>query len=322
VIPQRTQKLSRGEVTLAVSEYGIEHPLTLVLVHGYPDSSEVWSGMVGALAKHYHVVTYDVRGCGQSTAPLDRNGYRLKALSADFVAVIDAVSPDRPVHLLAHDWGSIQSWESVTDPQLQSRIRSYTTISGPCLDHAGHWIRDHLRSLSLENWTKVGGQFLHSWYIWLFQLPLLAPTLWKLVLGKRWHRVLAEREGIVAAPSPTQIRDGVNGIELYRANIGRVALPGHRHTRVPVQQIIPLQDAFVTPEVVLECAQPWVQQLWSRSLPATHWAPLSQPEPLVAYVREFIDFVEGAPESAALRRARVQGDKDVAQRSMQFRAAD
>ncbi|MGH1556066.1 alpha/beta fold hydrolase [Streptomyces sp. L7] len=85
----------------------------MVLVHGYPDSKEVWSEVASRLADRFHVVLYDVRGHGRSTAPQPlRGGFTLEKLTDDFLAVADAVSPDRPVHLVGHDWGSVQSWES------------------------------------------------------------------------------------------------------------------------------------------------------------------------------------------------------------------
>lgn len=285
---QRNLKIRSGDVELAVTEYGVGNAPTVLLVHGYPDSSEVWQQMVGPLSEEFHVVTYDVRGCGHSTAPRLKGDYSLQWLARDMAAVLDAVSPDEPVHLVAHDWGSIQSWEAVTDPQLQRRFRSFVTISGPSLDHVGHWIRSSLASGSAQRWKAVGGQFLHSWYIWMFQLPLIAPTLWKFVLGERWHDMLAEQQGIQAAPSATQLRDGVNGIELYRANIRRVALPQRRSTRVPVLQILPVRDDFVTPDLVRDCARPWVEQLSSVEIDAGHWAPLSHGPQLVQQIRDFV----------------------------------
>lgn len=285
--PERSSLIVAGEVRLAVDEYGVDQPDTLVLVHGYPDSSAVWQKMIPLLSPHVHVVTYDVRGCGRSSAPARREGYALPRLAQDFRAVIDAVSPQRPVHLLGHDWGGVQSWEAVCDPQLRDRIRSFTCISGPCLDHVGHWIRQLLRSRSRAAWTTLGGQMLDSWYIGLFNLPGIAPALWKGALGGRWHRLLASTQGVSTTPSATQERDGVNGIELYRANMRRVLQPQRRATTVPVQLIVPRQDDFVGRDMALS-AEPWVEQLWCREIEAGHWAPLSHPETLATLALEFI----------------------------------
>lgn len=95
-----------GGVELCVAELGDAGKPTVVLVHGYPDSKEVWSDVAVRLAEHWHVVLYDVRGHGRSTAPKPlRGGFTLEKLTDDFLAVIDTVSPDRPVHVVGHDWG-------------------------------------------------------------------------------------------------------------------------------------------------------------------------------------------------------------------------
>jgi len=50
---------------------------TVVLVHGYPDDHTVWDGVVGELKQHARVVTYDLRGAGQSDVPAKVADYRL-----------------------------------------------------------------------------------------------------------------------------------------------------------------------------------------------------------------------------------------------------
>jgi pimeloyl-ACP methyl ester carboxylesterase len=56
-------------VRLAYACWGRAQQPTIVLVHGYPDCSEVWGPLIQYLAQDFHVVTYDVRGAGQSEAP-------------------------------------------------------------------------------------------------------------------------------------------------------------------------------------------------------------------------------------------------------------
>ena len=125
---------------LAVHRHGDDGPV-VVAVHGYPDDHRVWDGVAAALSHRFRVVTYDVRGAGASQAPAGREGYDLDLLAADLRAVVDAVSPDEPVHLLAHDWGAIQTWHAVTGTALEGRVASFTSISGPCLDHVGLFLR-------------------------------------------------------------------------------------------------------------------------------------------------------------------------------------
>ena len=91
--------------------------------------------------------------------------------------------------LAGHDWGSVQAWHAVTDPRAATRIASFTSISGPCLDHAGHWYRSRLRRPTPRHLAEVLNQSVKSWYITVFQLPLIAPFAWRHGLARRWSGV-------------------------------------------------------------------------------------------------------------------------------------
>lgn len=280
-------------LTLAVTTQGDPDRPTVVAVHGYPDDHTVWDGVVAELADRYQVVTYDVRGAGTSDAPAERAGYLMDQLAADLAAVVDDVSPQRPVHLLAHDWGAIQSWHAVTGEQLRGRIASYTSISGPCLDHVGAWLR-RPGAASLK-------QALSSWYIAFFQLPAVPELAWRSGL---FGGFLARRERI---PTPA-LRDGVNGIELYRANMAaHLGGPAERRTDVPVQVLAPSGDAYVSTAMQTGIGR-FVDDLAIRTLPGGHWLPRSRPDVIARCVRELVESVEHPeqPTAPALRAARMR----------------
>ncbi|PPE75498.1 short chain dehydrogenase [Solimonas fluminis] len=307
-----SQIVQSGGIELAVYEWGKpgKKKPTIVLVHGYPDAASVWKATAEILSQRYYVVAYDVRGAGRSSTPDHTAAYDLDHLVADLAAVVDNVSPDKPVHLVCHDWGSIQCWEAVTTERMEGRIASYTSISGPSIDHASYWIMNRLRSGSPEKIAQVGRQLAHSWYIGMFQLPVLAPALWKGGLDKLWPTLLEKVEGIAEAePNPTQTRDGANGVNLYRANfVKRLLNPQERRTELPVQLIVPRGDKFMVQEIWDDLPQ-WVPNLWRREVDAGHWLQVSHPELVAAHAAEFVDFVERGVESAALKRARVREER-------------
>ncbi|RKE22536.1 SDR family oxidoreductase [Streptomyces sp. TLI_171] len=287
----RRRTVDSGGLKLAVYEQGDPENPTVIMVHGYPDDHSVWDDVAADLAADHHVVRYDTRGSGASEVPAEREDYRLELLGQDLFAVADAVSPDRPVHVVAHDWGSVQSWEAITTPGSYRRVASYTTMSGPCLDHMGHWIRRRLRRPTPRHVSQLLRQGLHSWYIGLFHLPLLAPAAWKLGLARLWPRVLNDLEAVrprPGHPQPTLARDAVHGIELYRANMRpSVRTPRERFTEVPVQLITLERDHYVS-DFLSEGLEQWVPRLTRRTLNATHWSALLEKGPSVAaLVREF-----------------------------------
>lgn len=272
------------DVRLFAETWGNENNTPIVLVHGYPDSHTVWQSIAEQLADQFYVIAYDVRGAGKSSIPVALKDYKIEVLAQDLTAVVNTLLPDRQFHLAAHDWGSIQSWESVTTPALKGRILSFTTMSGPSLDHAALMLKDQFKT----NPFKVLKQLSMSWYIAAFHIPLLAPLSWKLYWGKHWHQVVDQLEKTTGLPeNPTQTSDGVHGINLYRANfIDRLSNPRQRIAHCPVQVIILEKDAFVS-EGYMQDLPRWVDDLTIKRINANHWAILSQPTQVANYIKDF-----------------------------------
>lgn len=271
-------------IRLFATSWGNPDNTPLVLVHGYPDSHTVWEPIATQLAQQFYVIAYDVRGAGKSTIPAHIRDYRIELLAQDLLAVVKQLVPGRQFHLAAHDWGSIQSWEAVTTAAFQGRILSFSSLSGPSLDHAALTLRRQFKAMPLHTLKQLG----KSWYIVSFHLPLLAPLSWRLYLGKKWHRVVDQLERRPGLPeNPTQTSDGIYGINLYRANfIDRLSRPRQRIAHCPVQVIILEKDTFVS-EDYMKYLPEWVSELSIQRLNANHWAILSQPDVVAAYIREF-----------------------------------
>ncbi|RLK54502.1 SDR family oxidoreductase [Actinokineospora cianjurensis] len=300
----RRRTVGTDDVDLAVFSEGDPASPTILLVHGFPDTHRLWDGLAERLVGDYHVVRYDVRGAGESTAPRKTAAYRTELLAEDLFAVADAVSPNRPVHVVAHDWGSIQAWAAVTAPRAKTRIASFTSVSGPHLDHIGQWTRRRLTHPTPANLVQVATQLAHSWYIAAFHLPVLPALAWRTVIGPRWGGILRRVEGVDSTPAPTIGTDAANGVRLYRANmLTSAAKPAPGPTEVPVQVVLPTRDRFVT-AALAEDLERWVPRLWRRRIVAGHWVPLSHPEALARMVEDFVEHVSGAPMTRSLQRAR------------------
>lgn len=253
----------------------------VVLVHGYPDTSAVWDPVAAELVDRWRVVTYDVRGAGRSDRPGSVDDYRFEHLVADLAAVIDALAPGEPVHLVGHDWGAMQCWEACGP--LADRIASLTSISGPSPDHAASFMREAPRRDRLR-------QLRRSWYVLAFRVPKLAEVAWRLVIARRWAARLARVEGIRATathPAATLLADGVTGLHLYRANIARrLRAPGTRRSPVPTQVIVPTGDPFVTPALARWSAAVGGDDVKVREVAARHWVILSHPRLVADAVSE------------------------------------
>ncbi|MDX3243710.1 SDR family oxidoreductase [Streptomyces sp. ME18-1-4] len=296
----RERRVRTGGIELCVAELGDPGRPTVVLVHGYPDSKEVWSQVASRLAGRFHVVLYDVRGHGRSDAPKPlRGGFTLEKLTDDFLAVVDAVSPDRPVHLVGHDWGSVQSWEFVTVPRTQGRIASFTSMSGPSLDHFGHWLNKRLTRPTPRRVGQLLGQGAKSWYVYLLHTPALPELAWRGPLGKRWPGILRRIEKVPGSDYPTASlsSDAAHGAWLYRDNIrSRLSRPRpDAHAHAPVQLVTPLGDRFLS-EPLYDELEAWAPRLTRRTLPAGHWIPRTRPDQVTSWIVDFVTSVESEHE--------------------------
>jgi pimeloyl-ACP methyl ester carboxylesterase len=285
-IRTRTVRSTDG-LDLAVYEQGPEGAETIVLVHGYPDNHTVWDGVAELLAPDFHVVRYDVRGHGASDVPATTSGYALPLLSRDLRAVIEATSPDAPVHLVAHDWGSIQSWESVLDPAFGPLLRSYVSISGPSLDAAGVWLRRGLRHP-----RATLKQLAASYYVFAFQLPFLPEAAARSgVLDKAVNH--SANIGVTDPAHRTRERrpehDLVNGIELYRANfVPRMLRPRLRTSSVATLVLAPRQDAHVTVELQTQAPAPYLTDYRFEEIDGNHWVIAQQPAFITGKIVDFL----------------------------------
>jgi NAD(P)-dependent dehydrogenase (short-subunit alcohol dehydrogenase family)/pimeloyl-ACP methyl ester carboxylesterase len=277
--------VARDGVTLAVVQAGKRSAPTIVFVHGYPDTKEVWTPVLERLAADFHVVAYDVRGAGASSAPRGLAAYGLELLLDDFAAVCDVVAPGARVHLVGHDWGGVQGWEFATSRRLEGRIASFTTIAGPPLGHALRATRRPLLS--------AVGRARRSWYIAPILMPGGPTVMWRAILpAKRWRQLLAAAERLQVDdefPAPTVVKDGLRGANLYRRNIPpRLLRPvSDAPAHAPVQLIVPSGDRFIS-ESYYDAAERIAPRLRRRRLAGSHWAQRSQPELIAGWVAEFV----------------------------------
>jgi pimeloyl-ACP methyl ester carboxylesterase len=211
------------------------------------------------------VVAYDTRGQGDSVCEAPDRGFTLDLLADDLVAVIDSVSPTSPVHVVGHDWGSIQAWEAVCRRGAESRIASFTSISGPNLEHVAWWVRRTLTRPSVLGVAGLLGQAVSSSYVPFLVSPFAPPVL-----------------------RAVGTRDMVSGLRYYRANLLRPrGRPAVQRTSVPVLQLALTRDPAVRP-ASLAASDRWTDTLERRSLLHGHWAVSTHPDVIAEHVRGWI----------------------------------
>ena len=137
-------------------------PLMLFL-HGFPECWYSWRHQLVEFGKDYKAVALDLRGYNESDKPKEKSAYVLPELIKDVKGAIEALGYERCV-LVGHDWGGAIAWTFAYEyPEMLERLIVLN------LPHPAKFAQG-LRSPQ---------QLLRSWYIALFQLPILPELLLK-----------------------------------------------------------------------------------------------------------------------------------------------
>lgn len=279
---------SAAGLDLALFSQGDPSKPTVVLVHGFPDDHRVWDGVAARLSEDHHVVTYDVRGAGESAKPHRIADYRLDALAADLQAVIDHVDDGGGVHLVGHDWGSVQGWHLVTDPAHRG-VLSFTSISGPCIDHVPGWVRRRIRD---RRWRDIVALWKSPIYMGVLQMPVLAPLLCRLGLVDfsvaAAVRIFERPDNPGPSAAGRSARANGAAVRMYTANLlPRLARAERGGTDVPVQILTPTADVFIPP-VSQTDPPPGVRTVHIAPVAGGHWAPAHNPGGIASAVAAWI----------------------------------
>jgi NAD(P)-dependent dehydrogenase (short-subunit alcohol dehydrogenase family)/pimeloyl-ACP methyl ester carboxylesterase len=264
---------------------------------------------VPLLAERFRVIRYDNRGVGLSSVPKPVSAYTMARFADDLDAVIGELSPGRPVHVLAHDWGSVGVWEYLTRPGAGDRVASFTSVSGPSQDQLVDYIFSGLRQpWRPRRFLRSISQALRLMYMLYFSIPVLAPLQVRLALSLAPVR----RYMVDNIPddkihhSAKLASDAAHSVKTYPANYFR-SFSRKRPVPVvdaPVQLVVNTQDKYVRPYGYDDTAR-WVPRLWRRDIKAGHFSPMSHPQVMAAAVHDFADLAEGKKPSRALLRAQI-----------------
>jgi pimeloyl-ACP methyl ester carboxylesterase len=249
----------------------------VVLLHGFPDTTEMWRPQIAALVgAGYRAIAPDLRGRGRSEKPPRVEDYALSLITQDVAALLDALGVER-AHVVGHDWGAAVAWRfAATLPQ---RV-------------------DHLVAISV-GYPGAGGaptleELQKAWYQLFFQFEGVAEEVmqrddWSLF--RRLFQGGGDIERYIADLSqPGALTAGLNW---YRAN-----LPPRRFMRAP-RPLPPIQaptmgiystgDLYLTEDRMVHSAEhvagPW---RYERFEGASHWVPIQEPERLNQLLLEFL----------------------------------
>jgi pimeloyl-ACP methyl ester carboxylesterase len=266
-------------VDLFVRDTSAGHPddrPTVLLLHGWPDTGDLWRHQVTPLcAAGYRVVVPDLRGFGASGKPADLAAYASPALVGDVLGVLDALGIER-AHLVGHDWGAAIGW--LTAALAPDRVHTLTALS---VGHPGAWSGTGYR------------QREKSWYMLLFQFPGIAER-WLSDNNFRHLREWSRHPEI--EPVVDRLADPAAltaSLALYRAGLPPSTLvdppPPVPSVAAPTLGVWSRHDPHLTEERMTASEHhvtgPW---RYERIDAAGHWIPLEAPDRLNDLLLEFL----------------------------------
>jgi pimeloyl-ACP methyl ester carboxylesterase len=114
----RSSQVVNADATINVRVGG--HGPAVVLIHGFGQTSDMWSPMAAELAKDHTVVAPDLRGMGLSSHP--SGGYDKWTQAGDIRAVLDKLGIDR-ADIVGHDIGVMVAYAyAARYPDKTSRL--------------------------------------------------------------------------------------------------------------------------------------------------------------------------------------------------------
>ena len=256
-----------------------DHPgpgASVLLLHGFPDSSALWRHQVPALCDAgYRVVVPDLRGFGQSARPQQVADYRIGVLLEDVLDLLEVLALRR-VHVVCHDWGASLGW--LLAGLHPARVASLAALA------VGHPAAFYGGGLAQRE---------KSWYMLLFQFEEIAERVltqddWALFRDFVRHHPECTR-WIADLERPGALRAALNW---YRANahpaqtFRPLAFP---RVTVPTLGLWGSADPYLT-EAQMVASADYVDASWTyrRVEGAGHWLQLDQPAAINTLLKEWL----------------------------------
>lgn len=186
---------------------GNEDGTPVILLHGWPETSHMWEPLMARLADEgYRCIAPDQRGFSPKARPEQIEGYDIRVLAGDVIALADALKIGR-FHLIGHDWGSAIGWATVA--LHADRILTWTAMSVPHIRAFAEAIRHDAKQ---RNMSRYMGWFqwrnIPEWFLLRSNAKVLRST-WRKSSAEQveaYLQVLGNKDGLKAS------------LNYYRAN--------------------------------------------------------------------------------------------------------
>lgn len=274
-----------------------------LLLHGFPECAHSYRHQIPLLVSlGYRVWAPNMRGYGRTDRPLGVKSYTLDILEGDVTDLIDA-SGAKSVLLVGHDWGGAVAWSYAMNGTRP--IERLVILNSP---HPTKFIKA----------LRTGAQLKRSWYMGLFQIPLLpelligydrARVLEHVVRGWAVNKHRFSDADIDIVRNTAVIPGALTAMINYYRALPRLYLAQPKRgrgvkIRVPTLVIWGEQDIALGKELTYGLER-YVSDLSVRYIPdASHWVQQDAPEAVNHELTAFL----GGPKPEQLRASDVASE--------------
>lgn len=266
MVPSTLHRLEIDRHRILCLDEGIGPPV--LLLHGNPDSHQLWSGVIERLAPRFRCLAPDLPGFGQSIAAPDIDD-SLPAMARFIDQLVTALGVEEPLCLAVHDFGGPYglSW-AVEHPEKVRRIAVTNTLyfaSYRWHFWARVWRTPWLGELSMK---LMGRTLFH------FEVQRGSRKLSKEYIEDLWQRVDAGKKrrvlALYRATDPTSFRGWEERLQALATRVPLRVLWGEHDPYIPPRWA----EAFGTQDI----------HLFQRS---GHWLPAEEPAAVADHLAEF-----------------------------------
>jgi haloalkane dehalogenase len=273
--------ITRGPFTVAAREFGSQHRATgptIVLMHGFPDSQQLYDLVAPALGESHHTITFDFVGWGRSTKPGPDHPFSYAGLLEDLDAVIAhfGLTEVVPVVHDASGWPGID-W-ALAHPDSVTALVLLNTAYHPIEGQQPPYVIRALSALDLRS------QFIDA----VLPDQLLIQALFRAQVGRFFTDPARRRTYLpLFQHDILDVRDGLFGLTatLRETIIARAAkVPEMRGFQKPVLVAFGFDDPYLNPAVADAFATVFPNSRLELIEHAGHYVQLDQPERVVELI--------------------------------------
>ena len=252
---------------------------TLVLLHGWPQTSYVWRKMIPDLAKNYRVIAIDLPGLGKSESI---ENYSTDNVASILNAFLHAKEINK-IHLIGHDLGT---WVA-----MSYTLKYENEISSLTLMDAGIPGLMNANVFQPENADKIWQFYFHSiddlpeflvsnnikeYFDWYFNKKSFIKNSINIEDRKIYVKAYKSKNNLKAGFD--YYRAYKNSSEFNKLNIRKLNVP-----------ILAIGGEFALGKNVGLALEPYSEKLTTVSLNESgHYIPEEQPKKLIELIKQFI----------------------------------